>query len=111
MLLGTNNVCFCAGVGELKILHHVAKGTYRILLRREQIFKLVLNHALTADIQITAMQSSDKAYCWATNNYAEEAAGVAEQLSVRFKNADIGGQFDAAVQKVQAQLRLRPQAD
>lgn len=103
---------FVAGIGELKILHHVANGTYRVLLRREQIFKLVLNHALTADVHITPMQSSDKAFCWATNNYADDAsAGAAEQLSVRFKNADIGGRFDAAVKQCLAQLRLRPQAD
>lgn len=98
---------FFAGVGELKILHHVAKDSYRILLRREQIFKLVLNHALTPDVSITPMQSSDKAFCWATNNYADDAAGVAEQLSVRFKNAEIGGRFDEMVKQCQAKLRLQ----
>lgn len=99
------------GVGELKILHHPTKNTYRLLLRREQVHKCVLNHALNGDIHITPMQSSDKAFCWATNNFADDPNGVAEQLSVRFKNSSIASAFDEAVKKCMSQLKLEPQDD
>lgn len=100
------------GIGELKILHHPAKGTYRLLLRREQVFKCVLNHALNDEFAISPMQSSDKAFCWATNNYADDPAGVAEQLSVRFKNAEIAQRFGDAVKQCISQLKkLEPEDD
>lgn len=102
---------FFLGVGELKILHHPVKGTYRLLLRREQVFKCVLNHALNNEFIISPMKSSDKAYCWATNNYADDSAGNAEQLSVRFKNSDIAQRFDAAIKKCLSQLKLEPEDD
>lgn len=57
------------------------------------------------------MQKSERAFCWATNNYADDPAGVVEQLSIRFKNSDIGSQFAATLETCMAQLRLRPQAD
>lgn len=101
----------CLGVGEMKILHHPGQNTYRMLMRRDQVHKCVLNHALNGSFTISPMQSSDKAFCWATNNFADDSAGVAEQLSVRFKNSDIAATFDAAVKKCMSQLKLEPEDD
>lgn len=80
-------------------------------MRREQVFKCVLNHALNDEFVISPMKSSDKAFCWATNNYADDAAGVAEQLSVRFKNSEIAQRFEAAVKQCISQLKLEPEND
>ncbi|XP_055902077.1 E3 SUMO-protein ligase RanBP2 [Eupeodes corollae] len=85
------------GIGELKILQHKTKGTYRMVMRRELIFKLVLNHAVGADFSFNQM--GPKAYIWATFNYAEEAEGVLEKLSCRFRNEDVANKFKDVLQK------------
>lgn len=95
------------GVGELKILHHPVRNTYRLLLRREQIFKLVLNHAITGDLAVTPMNNSDKAFVWGAMNHAE-SPGQLEQLAARFKNESIASEFRSTLEKCQEKLRSRP---
>lgn len=96
------------GVGELKILHHPINNSYRLLLRREQIHKLVLNLALSTDFQMNPMKQSDKAFCWVATNFAEDTEkGALESLSVRFKNGQIAQKFNDIIQKCLEQLRTR----
>uniref|UniRef100_A0A182M135 E3 SUMO-protein ligase RanBP2 n=1 Tax=Anopheles culicifacies TaxID=139723 RepID=A0A182M135_9DIPT len=95
------------GVGELKILHHPVRNTYRLLLRREQILKLVLNHAITADLAVTPMNNSEKAFVWGAMNYAESPSQL-EQLAARFKNENIASEFRNTLEKCQEKLRSRP---
>uniref|UniRef100_A0A182W029 E3 SUMO-protein ligase RanBP2 n=1 Tax=Anopheles minimus TaxID=112268 RepID=A0A182W029_9DIPT len=95
------------GVGELKILHHPVRNTYRLLLRREQILKLVLNHAITGDLAVTPMNNSDKAFVWGAMNYAESPSQL-EQLAARFKNENIASEFRSTLEKCQESLRSRP---
>jgi E3 SUMO-protein ligase RanBP2 len=80
----------------LKILHHPNNNTYRLLLRREQIFKLVLNQLITPDFHMSQMNNSPKAFCWFGMNYAE-GGGETEQLAVRFKNEDLAKTFEQKV--------------
>lgn len=94
------------GVGELKILHHKTKNTYRLLLRREQIFKCVLNHGITAEFVMNPMNTTGNAYCWATINYAE-MPGELEQLAARFKNNRLAEQFETEIKKIVEQLKSR----
>lgn len=89
----------------MKILHHEGHGTYRLLLRREQVHKVVCNLLLTADLEFKTLSSSDKAWVWAGMNYAEEGAGTLEQLAVKFKNAALAQQFKEAVDIAQVALR------
>lgn len=35
------------GLGDVKILHHPSSGRVRLLMRREQVHKICLNHYLT----------------------------------------------------------------
>ncbi|XP_011183994.2 E3 SUMO-protein ligase RanBP2 [Zeugodacus cucurbitae] len=81
------------GVGELKILEHNTKHTYRLVMRREQIHKLVLNHAVGADFTFNNMNNNPKSFIWAALNYAESSEGEVEKLAVRFKNVDLANQF------------------
>lgn len=69
-------------------------------MRREQIFKLVLNHLVTEDFgaQFKPMNTSGKAFCWVSMNYAEEEA-AAEQLAVRFKNEELAQQFKNQIEE------------
>lgn len=78
------------------------------MLRREQIHKLVLNMALSPDVQINPMKQSDKAFCWVAQNYAEDQQnGELESLSIRFKNADLATKFNQTVQNCIGQLKSR----
>lgn len=110
-----NLITIFAGTGEVKILHHPDKGTYRLLLRREQVHKLVLNHAIAADFQLKPMNASGKSYCWGAMNYAENPP-VVERLAVRFKNTDIAKRFEnevlSCVEKAkQRSADLEPEED
>ncbi|XP_055847876.1 E3 SUMO-protein ligase RanBP2 [Episyrphus balteatus] len=104
------------GVGELKILQHKTKGTYRMVMRREQIFKLVLNHAIGADFSFNQMGNNQRAFLWATFNYAEEGTeGSLEKLSCRFRNVDCAKKFNEVLSKcietVKSRAELEPEED
>ncbi|XP_017875695.1 E3 SUMO-protein ligase RanBP2 isoform X2 [Ceratina calcarata] len=92
------------GVGDMKILHHAIHGTYRLLLRRDQVHKVVCNLLLTPEIQFSELSSSDRAWVWAGMNYAEEQSSL-ENLAVKFKTSELAKNFKAAVDKVQQILR------
>lgn len=97
---------FVLGVGELKLLHHSGRNTYRLLMRREQIYKLVLNHAITSDLNISPMNNSGKAFVWAAMNHAEDGPQL-EQLAVRFKNEEIARNFKSLLEQCQEKLRQK----
>ncbi|XP_063392592.1 E3 SUMO-protein ligase RanBP2-like [Cydia fagiglandana] len=94
------------GVGELKILYHPVKKTYRLLFRREQVHKAVLNMLIFMDLELLPMSKSDRAWTWAGRNYAENPAGDQETLAVRFKTMDMATEFfdkvKECVRKLQA---------
>ena len=71
------------GVGEMKILKNKETGVYRLLLRREQIHKVVCNHLLSADMNFNFMESSERALCWFANDFSEEPR--VEQFALKFK--------------------------
>lgn len=41
-------------------------------MRREQVLKLCANHYISPDMEIKAMKTSEKAWCWAANDYSED---------------------------------------
>lgn len=91
----------------MKILYHPVNDTYRFLLRREQIFKCVLNHQLFTDLSVSAMKSSEKAFVWAAHNHGEDSNGELEQLSVRFKNTEIAAKFINVVNTCITKLKAK----
>lgn len=62
-------------------------------MRREQIHKLVLNHAIGADFTFNNMNNNPKSFVWAAMNYAESTEGEIEKLAVRFKKVELAEQF------------------
>jgi E3 SUMO-protein ligase RanBP2 len=69
----------------MKLLLHQATGRYRLLLRREQVHKVVLNQLLTKDLDLKPMKTSNNAVCWGAINHAEEGEVRTEELAVKFK--------------------------
>ncbi|KAH8417327.1 hypothetical protein KR222_008873 [Zaprionus bogoriensis] len=87
------------GVGELKVLKHNIHHTYRMVMRREQILKLVLNMNIGADFSMEYMNEQKKSFIWANLNFAETTDGVVERLACRFKNIDLANKFFETVNK------------
>ncbi|XP_032517720.2 E3 SUMO-protein ligase RanBP2-like [Danaus plexippus] len=93
------------GVGEMKLLYHPEKKSYRLLLRREQVHKAVLNMLLFMDLQLLPTKNSETSWTWAGRNYAE-SSGEQETLAAKFKNVAISTAFHnkvvECVRKLQA---------
>lgn len=95
------------GVGQIKILHHPVNNSYRFLMRREQVHKLVLNQLITGDLDLQPMQTSDRAWLWGGYNYSEDGASL-EKLAVRFKNTELAQMFYKAVESVKEKINSQP---
>ena len=69
-----------------------------------QILKLCANHCLSADMKLTPMPSSDRAWCYTAMDYSEEEMKL-EQLAAKFKNADKAEAFKNCFIKCCQQLK------
>ena len=95
------------GVGDIKILKHHERKTYRVLLRREQIHKIACNHLITTEMQLKPMTGSETAVCWFAMDYAEDESKL-EHLAVRFKTADTKNDFQEKFEMCQKELEKNP---
>lgn len=60
------------GVGDIKILWHTMKNYYRILMRRDQVFKVCANHVITKTMELKPLNVSNNALVWTASDYAGE---------------------------------------
>ncbi|KAK3594749.1 hypothetical protein CHS0354_014176 [Potamilus streckersoni] len=97
------------GIGEMKILKNKLSGNYRLLLRREQVFKLACNHRLTPDLTLKPMETSETSFCWTAYDFSE-GDGKIEQFAVKFKNIEIAREFKGKVDSCQVELRAQEDA-
>ena len=81
------------GVGEVKILKNKNSGKMRILMRRDQVHKVCLNHMLSPEMELLPMKDSKgRAFVWYAEDYSEEEL-VHEQFAIRFKTDVIASDF------------------
>ena len=92
------------GVGNLKLLKHKVTGQIRVLMRRDQIFKVCANHFLTADMELKPNAGSHRSWVWHTNADVSDGEPKAEQLAVKFKNAEIAREFREKFDKCKEEL-------
>ncbi|CAG5117829.1 unnamed protein product, partial [Candidula unifasciata] len=92
------------GIGEIKILQSKDLVKFRIVMRREQILKLCANHFLTADMKLTPMAASDRAWCYFANDFSEEEIKH-EHLAVKFKTAEKAKVFQEKFDECCKQLK------
>lgn len=85
------------GVGELKLLRHKVNHTYRLVMRREQVHKLVLNHGIGSEFNFTPFNNNMRSFNWRTLNFAESNEGILESLAVRFKKEELAQKFKKAL--------------
>ena len=94
------------GLGVLKILHNVKQGTVRVLMRREQTFKICCNHLINPSIEINNMKDSEKAVIWAAQDFADEELKL-ESFSAKFKTPEITQAFKAAFEKAKTIVPIK----
>ncbi|XP_067670560.1 uncharacterized protein [Haliotis asinina] len=79
------------GVGDMKILKQ-GDDKYRMLMRRDQVHKVACNHLIAPDMVLSPMATSERAWCWTAQDYAENQAKV-ELFALRFKTEEQAKQF------------------
>lgn len=70
------------GIGDIKILYHPTKHSYRILMRREQVLRVCANHTITQGMELQPMNASANALVWTATDYAGKRV---DQLCFRAK--------------------------
>ncbi|XP_073094813.1 ranBP2-like and GRIP domain-containing protein 4 isoform X7 [Manis javanica] len=91
------------GVGDIKILWHTMKNYYRILMRRDQVFKVCANHVITKTMELKPLNVSNNALVWTASDYSDGEARV-EQLAVRFKTKEMADCFKKKFEECQQNL-------
>lgn len=94
------------GIGDLKILFDPKLQTARIVMRRDQVHKVCANHHLSADMELKPFPSSDRAFIWSANDYANEEL-VVETLAARFKTAQDAQDFAKAFNLAKSKLSAK----
>lgn len=58
------------GVGDIKILCQPQKCYYRVLMRRDQVFKVCANHSITTAMKLKPSSSSSNTLVWTATDYS-----------------------------------------
>lgn len=82
------------GLGDVKILRHKHTKNLRVVMRREKVLKICLNHALTGEI--IYKPKDEKSWLFVVHDFSE-GESVLERFALRFKNAEIAKAFHKAV--------------
>ncbi|XP_016097614.1 E3 SUMO-protein ligase RanBP2 [Sinocyclocheilus grahami] len=91
------------GVGDLKILFHPLKKSYRLLMRREQVLRVCANHSISPSIELKPMNTSANSLVWTATDYAE-GDGKVEQLAAKFKTPELAESFTRAFTDCQSRM-------
>lgn len=89
------------GLGDIKLLKHRQTGKLRLVMRREQVLKLCLNHSVNFDFELK--EKGEKGWMWTAADYSENKIDY-EQFAALFKTAQIAGEFKEAIYKAKANL-------
>ena len=89
------------GIGDVKFLRHRSTGIVRIIMRRERVLKLCLNHRINAALTLQPMPNAqDKAWTWHADDFSDGSEPTHEKFSIRFKTEDIAAEFKQAFDRV-----------
>lgn len=82
------------GLGNVKILRHKESKNLRVVMRREQVLKICLNHVLNSNVAYKP--KDDKSWLFVVHDFSE-GESVLERLALRFKSQEIAESFLTAV--------------
>lgn len=86
------------GRGDVKILKNKDSQRIRLLLRADKTLKVCMNHIILPDIKLTPNMSSDRAWTWVTEDYAD-AEPTVQTFAIRFKDSEVAAAFKAEYDK------------
>ena len=86
------------GLGEMKVLRPRLTGKCRLLMRREQVHTVCLNHGITERDEINN-KNDKKSVIWVTRDFSEVHEGTQETLFLRFKTPELLNNFLDAINK------------
>lgn len=84
-------------MGDVKILRHRETGKLRVVMRREQVFKICLNHVLTDEVVYSS--KDDKSWLFVVNDFSEGTLELM-QFCLRFKNHEIAEEFKSKIDEI-----------
>lgn len=87
------------GLGNVKILRHKENKKLRVVMRRELILKICLNHVLNEEVEYK--RKDDKSWLFVVNDFSEGAVEL-EKFSLRFKTKEVAEEFMKTVKKALA---------
>eukprot|EP00041_Stephanoeca_diplocostata_P016828 m.333175 g.333175 ORF g.333175 m.333175 type:complete len:1993 (+) comp20502_c0_seq7:93-6071(+) len=96
------------GLGDIKILTNPTTGNSRLVMRREQVLKVVANQMIVPDIKLMPMKDSKKQLCWASVDGTDDETterGVIYKFLIKFKTEDFVGEFKKTFEACQAEYR------
>lgn len=91
------------GIGDIKLLKHHQTKKLRLIMRRDQVLKLCLNHCLLPEVEFKP--KDEKTWLWNAADYSE---GEIEymQFACRFKNSEIATDFKKAIDNARKSEQL-----
>ncbi|KYR00588.1 Ran binding protein 1 domain-containing protein [Tieghemostelium lacteum] len=95
------------GLGVVKFLKHKTTKKIRIVMRRDQTFKVCLNHFVNPLLELKPGMGSDKSWVWSANDFAEEdhPEGILETLAIRFGSVEGANSFKENFEKFQKEMK------
>lgn len=89
------------GVGLMKILQNKENKRCRILMRRNQTFRVCANHFVLPHMELKSHTGNERAFIWSATDFADGTESH-DVLSVRFKTPEIAQEFKKAFDKARA---------
>ncbi|KAK8894761.1 Ran-specific GTPase-activating protein [Tritrichomonas musculus] len=86
------------GVGLMKILQNKENKRCRILMRRNQTFRVCANHFILPFMELKPHTGNERAFIWSATDFADGTESH-DVLSVRFKTSEIAQDFKKAFDK------------
>lgn len=80
------------GIGQIKILKNLQSGKCRIVMRRDQVHKVCVNHYLDSQMKVQNMKNKPKALMWMCMD-SSDGEPECTQLSARFATEDQANEF------------------
>ena len=84
------------GKGDVKVLRHKITGQHRLLMRRDQVKKVAINHILTRDMKLEVNSTAKNSWIWFTNADFSDELPKPEKLAIRFRSEDVSNRFKSA---------------